>query len=65
MAALVAVGPLAAEYARAANGVATVLAASPAEATERLREILQPGDVVLVKGSRAAGLESVAANLRS
>jgi UDP-N-acetylmuramyl pentapeptide synthase len=28
-----------------------------------LRAVLRPGDVVLVKGSRAAGLEIVAENL--
>jgi UDP-N-acetylmuramoyl-tripeptide--D-alanyl-D-alanine ligase len=28
-----------------------------------LEELLEPGDMVLVKGSRAVGLESVAANL--
>jgi UDP-N-acetylmuramoyl-tripeptide--D-alanyl-D-alanine ligase len=37
--------------------------ATPAEAATRLREILEPGDVVLVKGSLAVGLEVVAENL--
>jgi len=33
------------------------------EAVAALRELLQPGDVVLVKGSRSVGLEAVAENL--
>jgi len=33
------------------------------QAATLLRELLEPGDVVLVKGSRAVGLERVAANL--
>jgi UDP-N-acetylmuramoyl-tripeptide--D-alanyl-D-alanine ligase len=34
--------------------------ATAAEAADRMRELVQPGDVVLVKGSRAIGLEVVA-----
>jgi UDP-N-acetylmuramoyl-tripeptide--D-alanyl-D-alanine ligase len=37
--------------------------ASASDAAARLRETLQPGDVVLVKGSRSVGLEAVAENL--
>ncbi|HEX6761496.1 MAG TPA: UDP-N-acetylmuramoyl-tripeptide--D-alanyl-D-alanine ligase [Gaiellaceae bacterium] len=37
--------------------------ASAADASERLRATLRPGDVVLVKGSRSVGLETVAENL--
>jgi UDP-N-acetylmuramoyl-tripeptide--D-alanyl-D-alanine ligase len=37
--------------------------ATPAEAAERLRLLLEPGDIVLVKGSLAVGLEIVAENL--
>jgi UDP-N-acetylmuramoyl-tripeptide--D-alanyl-D-alanine ligase len=37
--------------------------ATAAEAADRLRALLQPGDVVLVKGSRSVGLEVVAENM--
>jgi UDP-N-acetylmuramoyl-tripeptide--D-alanyl-D-alanine ligase len=40
------------------------LVADPAEAAELLAAQLEPGDAVLVKGSRSAGLEAVAALLR-
>ena len=36
---------------------------SAGEAAERLAELLEPGDVVLVKGSRSVGLEAVAQKL--
>lgn len=38
--------------------------AGPAEAAALARELLEPGDVMLVKGSRAVGLEAVADALR-
>jgi len=56
---LVAVGPLAAGY-----DVSPALG-SAAEAAAAVAELVKPGDVVLVKGSRAVGLEAVAAKLRS
>jgi UDP-N-acetylmuramoyl-tripeptide--D-alanyl-D-alanine ligase len=57
---VVAVGPLAQGYLPNGRGrwVATA-----GEAAEALRELLRPGDVVLVKGSRAVGLEVVAEKL--
>ncbi len=39
------------------------LVADPGEAAELLAELLEPGDAVLVKGSRSAGLEDVAEQL--
>jgi UDP-N-acetylmuramoyl-tripeptide--D-alanyl-D-alanine ligase len=53
---VIAVGELARAY--GGHQVATA-----AEAAERLEAILQPGDVVLVKGSLAVGLAVVAENL--
>jgi UDP-N-acetylmuramoyl-tripeptide--D-alanyl-D-alanine ligase len=57
---VIAVGPLAREYLR--NGSGSWVATAE-EAAEALRTELRPGDVVLVKGSRSAGLEIVAENL--
>jgi UDP-N-acetylmuramoyl-tripeptide--D-alanyl-D-alanine ligase len=53
---VIAVGELARAY--GGDWVATA-----PEAATRLRDVLQPGDVVLVKGSLAVGLEVVAENL--
>jgi UDP-N-acetylmuramoyl-tripeptide--D-alanyl-D-alanine ligase len=63
VAAIVAVGPLAAEYLVAATHAEVALAENADEAAELARETIRPGDVVLVKGSRAVGLEAVAAKL--
>jgi UDP-N-acetylmuramoyl-tripeptide--D-alanyl-D-alanine ligase len=58
---LVAVGPLARNYLAGARGVeVTRWALSLDEGVAALREVLRPGDCVLVKGSRAMGLEAVA-----
>ncbi len=53
---VIAVGPMARDY--GGDWVATA-----AEATAELRARLRAGDVVLVKGSRSVGLETVAENL--
>jgi UDP-N-acetylmuramyl pentapeptide synthase len=53
---VIGVGDLARAY-----GGETVPTAGAAAA--RLREVLQPGDTVLVKGSRSVGLEVVAENV--
>jgi UDP-N-acetylmuramoyl-tripeptide--D-alanyl-D-alanine ligase len=60
---LIAVGPLARGYVEAANGVRAQWLATAEEAVDALAATLRPGDVVLVKGSRAVGLETVAAKL--
>ncbi len=57
---VLAVGPLARDYLENGRGA---WVATAAEATEALRKVLRAGDVVLVKGSRAVGLEVVAENL--
>ena len=54
---VIAVGPMATDY--GGTWVATA-----GEASEALGGLLEPGDVVLVKGSRSVGLEAVAAKLR-
>jgi UDP-N-acetylmuramoyl-tripeptide--D-alanyl-D-alanine ligase len=57
---LVAVGPLARGYVEGARGVPTTRWAPTVEAgLGALRQLLQPGDCVLVKGSRSMGLEAI------
>jgi UDP-N-acetylmuramoyl-tripeptide--D-alanyl-D-alanine ligase len=58
---LVAVGPLARTYVQGARGVPTTRWAPTVEqGLAVLRSVLRPGDCVLVKGSRAMGLEVIA-----
>jgi UDP-N-acetylmuramoyl-tripeptide--D-alanyl-D-alanine ligase len=57
---LIAVGPLARGYVEGARGVPTVRWAGTVEAgLATLRQVLAPGDCVLVKGSRSMGLEAI------
>jgi UDP-N-acetylmuramoyl-tripeptide--D-alanyl-D-alanine ligase len=56
---LVTVGPLAAAMLEAYDGEAQAVA-DAAEAASIVPELLEPGDTVLVKGSRGVGLEAVA-----
>jgi UDP-N-acetylmuramoyl-tripeptide--D-alanyl-D-alanine ligase len=60
---LVVVGELARGYLAGAGGVPAHEAATTAEAAAVLRQLLRPGDVVLLKGSRSVGLEAVAENI--
>jgi UDP-N-acetylmuramoyl-tripeptide--D-alanyl-D-alanine ligase len=58
---LVAVGPLARGYVQGARGVqVTRWAPTVEQGLAALRSVLRPGDFVLVKGSRAMGLEVIA-----
>ncbi len=59
---LVAVGPLAVAAGEAFVGEAIAVARA-AEAAEATADLLEPGDTVLVKGSRGVGLEVVAQRL--
>jgi UDP-N-acetylmuramoyl-tripeptide--D-alanyl-D-alanine ligase len=55
---VIAVGELARDYG------AGEWVADAEEAAERLADVIQPGDLVLVKGSRSVGLERVAEKLQ-
>ena len=57
---VIGVGELAAAYATAADGCEWHWAPDVAAAAELLPRVLQPGDVVLLKGSRSAGIERLA-----
>jgi UDP-N-acetylmuramoyl-tripeptide--D-alanyl-D-alanine ligase len=57
---LLAVGQLARGYLEGAAGVPSQWAPNVHEALRELDEVVRPGDAVLVKGSRAMGLEAVA-----
>ncbi|MGH3038927.1 MAG: UDP-N-acetylmuramoyl-tripeptide--D-alanyl-D-alanine ligase [Gaiellaceae bacterium] len=58
---LVAIGPLARSYLEGAHGVPdTRWAPTVEKGLAELRPVLRPGDLVLVKGSRALGLEVIA-----
>jgi UDP-N-acetylmuramoyl-tripeptide--D-alanyl-D-alanine ligase len=60
---LVAIGELARGYVEGAAGVPSRWAPTVEEGIAALRDELRPGDVVLVKASRAIGLEAVAENI--
>ncbi len=49
--------------AAAAETVPALLTSTPAEAADALRQLMQPGDALLFKGSRSAGMERVIAEL--
>jgi UDP-N-acetylmuramoyl-tripeptide--D-alanyl-D-alanine ligase len=57
---LLAIGELARGYADGAAGVPALWVPNVHEALRALDEVVRPGDAVLVKGSRAMGLEAVA-----
>jgi UDP-N-acetylmuramoyl-tripeptide--D-alanyl-D-alanine ligase len=57
---LVAIGPLARGYLEGAEGVEAHWAPTVEEGLALVQDVVEPGDCVLVKGSRALGLEAVA-----
>jgi UDP-N-acetylmuramoyl-tripeptide--D-alanyl-D-alanine ligase len=60
---LIAVGELAGDYGAGYGGEFAPVP-DPAAAAELLKELVEPGDTVLIKGSRSVGLEHVAEQLR-
>jgi UDP-N-acetylmuramoyl-tripeptide--D-alanyl-D-alanine ligase len=57
---VIGIGELGAAYATAAAGCEWFFAADVGAAAELLGRVLQPGDIVLLKGSRSAGIERLA-----
>src|SRR5262249_28645545 len=62
---LIAIGELARGYLEGASGVPGSWAASREQGVALVEQALRPGDAVLVKASRAIGLEAVAAKIAS
>jgi UDP-N-acetylmuramoyl-tripeptide--D-alanyl-D-alanine ligase len=60
---LVAIGELARGYVDGAGGVPSRWVATVGEGVAAVRDALRPGDVVLLKASRAIGLETIAENI--
>jgi UDP-N-acetylmuramoyl-tripeptide--D-alanyl-D-alanine ligase len=57
---LLAVGPLSQGYLEGAAGVPAHWVTNVHEAVRELEAVVRPGDAVLIKASRAVGLEAVA-----
>jgi UDP-N-acetylmuramoyl-tripeptide--D-alanyl-D-alanine ligase len=61
---VIAVGARAASYPDGANGVTSAIFATTDDAVAGVPALIEPGDVVLVKGSRGMAMERVARAIR-